>query len=290
MMITTPGITTSVCELIRRKALKVAGMVLMISAFLASPQGGCATYTGSVQIATGDYIFSDRTTSFYFHNGIRFSAGPLSISTNIPMVYQSSPWVSYSGAGMIPSGGTQHSQIGGRKHGDKMALVDTVQYDQVGLGDPSLHLDVELLRERRTVPSLHLTADLKAPLADMNSGFGTGEWDYSAGFSLAKTVGRSFVFVDVAYWVLGDLPDLVLHDAVAYGIAFGRPLAAGKYAVLISLSGYSRILEDTDPPAQVGIAISHRLSSSVSLSGNVALGVTESTPDVSASLGWQIGL
>jgi len=283
-------VTTSLCRLIHRWTFRFAAALLILSACLNTPPGDAATYTGSVQLTSGEYIFSERTTNFSFYNGVAFSAGPVGISVSIPITYQSTPWVSYSGSGMIPSGGDQHSEVGGRTHGGQMTLADTVEYDQIALGDPMLHADFELLKERKAIPSVYVTADLKAPLADIDRGFGTGEWDYGAGLSLVKGFGRSLFLIDVTYWVLGDLPDLELHDPVAYSFAAGHTLAAGKYAVLASFSGYSRVLDDVDPTAQVGIGASYSLNSGATLSGNVALGVTESTPDISVSLGWQIGL
>jgi len=269
---------------------RFAAALLILSVRLNTSPGHAATYTGSVQLTSGEYIFSERTTSLSLYNGVAFSAGPVGMYVSIPITYQSTPWVSRSGSGMIPSGGDEHSEVGGRTDGGRMTLADTVEYDQVALGDPMLHADLEVLKERKAMPSVYVTADLKAPLADLDRGFGTGEWDYGAGLSLVKGFGRSLLLIDVTYWVLGDLPDLELHDPVAYSFAVGHTLAAGKYSVLVSFSGYSRILDEVDPPVQVGIGANYSLDSGTILSGNAALGLTESTPEVSVSLGWQIGL
>jgi len=247
-------------------------------------------YTGSLQFTTGNYIFTERTSSLYFYNGVSVTHKAFRFSVSIPVIQQSTPWISYGGAGMIPSGGTQNSDVGGRKGRGRAAIVDTTSFDQVGLGDPLFHADFEVLRESKVFPSIRFMADVKLPVAEVDRGFGTGEWDYSGGLSLAKAVGGSFVFADMAYWILGDLPDLELQNPVAYSIAAGRLFAAGKIGLLASLSGYTRILEDIDPPVQIGLGINYRLDSKRSLNGSAAFGVTESTPDFSISVGWSIAI
>lgn len=268
----------------------MAGVVLAILATASSVTGQEITYTGSLQFSTGDYIFTERTNSFYLFSGLAVSAGPLGVSASIPVIMQSTPWVSYGGTGMIPSGGIQHSEVGQRKRGRKVALPDTIESEDVGLGDPLLRADVELLKAGKILPSVHIAAQLKVPLTDVDQGFGTGEWDYGGGVSLTKAVGGNFVFVDVTYWVLGDLPDLELQDPVAYSVTLCRPLTGGRFAVLASFLGYTEIIEDADPPAQVNLALTYRLASGRSLSASMVFGVRESSPDFSVSLGWRIGL
>lgn len=262
----------------------MVGMAFAISTTATVILGQEVTYNGSLQFATGNYIFSERTNSVYLFSGLSVSTGRLQVSANIPVIMQSKPWVSYSGVGQIPSGDKQHED------GRGVTLPDTTQYDEIGLGDPLLHAGVEVLKAGKVFPSVHLVAEFKPPLANADRGFGTGEPDYGAGMSLAKAVGRNFAFVDITYWVLGDLPDLELKDPVAYSVAVGRPLANGKYSVLVSFSGYTEILNDVDPPAQVGIGLTYRLDSGPSLTGSLAFGVTDSNPDFSVAFGWDIGL
>jgi len=272
------------------RGFAVAGVALAILATALSACGEGVAYTGSLQFSTGEYIFTERTNSVYLFSGVAVSSGRLSLTTSVPLILQSTPWVSYGGAGMIPSGGAQHSQVDGRARGRRVVIPDTSEFEQIGLGDPLMRVDVKLIKEGKTIPSVHLAAEAKVPLADVDQGFGTGEWDYGGGVSLAKTVGNNFVFVDMIYWVLGDLPDLELGDPLAYSIALGRPLAGGKFAVLASLSGYTEITDDTDPPAQLGLALTYRLASGRNLSGGAVFGLTESSPDFLLSFGWEIGL
>ncbi len=89
--------------------------------------------------------------------------------------------------------------------------------------------------------------------------------------------------------MLGDLPDLELQNPVAYGLSVGRPLSR-TLAAMVSVSGYSEIVDGTDPPAQVGLGLSYRIGGRRSLSGLAAFGFTESSSDISLSFGWRMGL
>ncbi len=274
-----------------------AGIALAILA-AAPATAQQLVYTGSIQFATGDYIFAQRTSSAYLFNGFSAYLGPMRVSANIPVIYQSTPWVSFAGGGMIPSGGTEHSetarQVGhgmnGRSGGGGVALVDTSTYNSVGVGDPLASATIEVLRQGRVGPSVRLTGYVKVPLADVERGFGTGEWDYAGGLSFAKNVGRTLVLVDLVYWFLGDLPDLELKDPVSYAVSLGRPLGDGRVSLLASLAGYTEIVPGVDPALQLGFGLSYLVGFERSLSASAGFGLTESTPDISLSVGWQFGL
>jgi hypothetical protein len=270
------------------------------SAGAASAQS--VTYVGSVQVSNGDYIFADRTTSFYLVNGLEVVAGPVSLSATVPVIGQSTPWVTY-GPTPVPSGGAQGGevarQIGGRTgQGSggqgRLAVVLPVPQEGVsystGIGDPLVRADVAVASHPGSRTTLRLNASAKIPIADPESGFGTGVWDYGAGISLATAARRANVFVDVSYWEFGDLPDLALKGAVAYGVAYGQVLGAGRWSVLTSISGWTPIVDGADPPIQLGIGVSRLVRFDRSVALSVGIGVTESAPDISIALGWRLGL
>jgi hypothetical protein len=249
-------------------------------------------YQGSAQYATGEYIFTQRTNSFYFFSGLSASFGPATVGMSVPLILQNTPWVSYGGGGMIASGGTEHDSVGGhvRGRGGRISLPDTASFAELAVGDPVGALDVKLWDERGVRPAVRAAAFAKAPLADVDRGFGTGEWDYGGGLSFAKTLGRLFLFADATYWVLGDLPALQLKDGVAYGGAVGVPLADLRWGLLASVSGSTRVVEGTDPPARIGVVLTRYLESERSVSVSGTLGVTESAPDLTLSVGWRLPL
>lgn len=272
-----------------RRALAGGACALLAVAPAATPQ---VTYQGSVQYATGEYIFTERTNSFYLFSGLSGSFGPATIGVSVPLILQNTPWVSYGGGGMIASGGTEHDSVGGHMPGQRgrISLPDTASFAELAVGDPVGSLDVELWDERGARPAVRVVAVAKAPLADVDRGFGTGAWDYGGGLSLTKTAARVFVFADATYWVWGDLPGLELKDGVAYGFAVGLPLGGLRWGLLGSVSGSTRVVEGTDPPAQLGLGLTRYLESARSLSMTATVGLTESSPDVALSLGWRLPL
>lgn len=277
------------CRSVSRGA--VAGALALLAA--ASAAAAQVTYSGSVQYATGEYIFAERTNSFYLFSGLSVSLGPVTLGASIPLIAQNTPWVSYGGGGMIASGGMEHDSVGGhmgRRGGGGISLPDTAPFDRVGLGDPVGSVEVELWRETGPLPSVRAVAVAKAPLVEVDRGFGTGEWDYGGGLSLAKTAGPAFLFANATYWVLGDLRELELKDGVAYAAGVGVPLAGAKWGLLGLFSGSTRVVEGTVPPAQVGVGLTRYLDAGRSLSGGASIGLSESSPDFTVSLGWRLPL
>lgn len=269
------------------------GLGLLTLAAAATSPAASLTYTGSLMYSTGRYIFTQRTQSLYLYNGITAMTGALSVSLSVPVIHQNTPWISLTGTGLIPSGGTQHGSVHQGMHGGSgghMALVDTTQYTKLGLGDPLVHVDLEIVPEKRILPSVKLTGDAKPPLASTTHGFGTGKWDYAGGLSLTKTFGTTYLFLDASYWELGNLPDQEFHNPLAYGVALGHAFGEGKYSALLSLSGDTRIQDNVDPPLQVNAAGSCRVSGRVNLSANLGVGLTESSPDFVGGLGWRVAL
>jgi len=303
----------------------IAVVVTTLLAPLSTAQ--TVTYTGSAQYSSGEYIFSERTHSVYLANGLSVTGDRVDASLSLPVIFQSSPWISYSLVGGIPSGGTQQGTVGGKKGqggrsttgtaqarsftgngqgpggngksdgdgtgrrpGETLVLPDTTSYTSVGIGDPSARLDVQLLRDGPSWLGLSLSASAKAPVADVDRGFGTGSWDGGLGLSLSKRLGSWFLFGDATYWWLGDMTDVTLNNSVAYSASVGRSLAGGKYGLLASLSGYTtEIIDNVSPPLQAGLGASYSLSQGkYGLNGSLTVGLTESSPDTAVAIGWHI--
>jgi hypothetical protein len=270
--------------------LAVAGAITVALATAAPASGGAVSYIGSVQLAQGTYFFDQTLRGVSFMNGFSLNAGAFTLSASIPLIYQSSPYVSYSGIGVLPSGGAESDLVKGRQGKEPVVLPEPVEYRQYGVGDPLLYMGIRLWEEGKVVPSLQVVGQAKVPLATLESGFGTGEWDYGAGISLGKRLGGVFLFADLGYWVLGDLPDLELKNPWSYVVSMGLPLSGGKAALMLSYSGLTEIIAGVEPPSALGLGLSIRVGSRSSLLFNGSLGLSESSPDFSASFGWSIGL
>jgi hypothetical protein len=268
------------------------------------------TYNGAFLFATGEYIFTERTSSAYLFNGFSVSEGRVRATLSFPLIWQDTPYISYTSGGVIPSGGPQHSTVGtelgtpmgmgpgsggtGQMGGRRVIVLppsDAVVFDAYGISDPLVRADVELLDERSGFATIGVNGAVKFPLSDVDSGFGTGEWDYSGGISLAKTAGRGFFLVDASYWVLGDMPDLEIKDPVALSVAYGRSVgSSGRYSIMGSVYASTPTLEGVDPPLTVAVTIMRLFDGGRSVSLTAYTGLTESVSDFSFAVGWRLPL
>jgi hypothetical protein len=269
------------------RPIAAAGVLLWALAAFAPADAADISYTGSLQFATGNYIFTERTNGLYLFSGISAQAPPMRFSASIPVILQNNPWITYTGTGLLPSGGTQDIDSDTR---GRIRLPDTTDYVDLGLGDLFLRGDLELFAMEGARPGLQISGSVKVPVADVEAGFGTGEWDAGFGLSTSMAAGGFLLMADAMYWFLGDMPGLVLEDALAYSASVGRPLSGGRIGLVASFLGYTKTFEDIDPPLQISFGFTYLKTSGSSFNGNCAAGLTESAPDVSVSLGWQIPL
>lgn len=276
--------------MIRLESLALAGVAMAALAGAGPAWAQRIDYSGSIQYAAGDYLFPDRSDAVFFYNGFGIAVGRVRVSASLPFVYQRAPWIVYtevtdtSGGAGSPDAGqdvTVSSAAG-------FSAVDTISSEEVGLGDPLFRADLHLLSESRLLPSLRVTFDMKAPVGDVEKGFSSGAWDFAGGLSLAKSVGTTLLFADLAYWYVGDMPEVELGNSLAYGVGVGRSLVGGKLGFLASLNGNSRIQSGVAPPVQLSLGISYILDLSRSLMVSASTGLTDSAPDISFAVGWLI--
>jgi len=253
-------------------------------------QGHKFSYTGSLQYSTGKYVFTDRTHSLYFSNGLDFNTGKLTIAASIPVIYQNSPFVSNSAIGMIPSGGNQSARMRQAIKNGKVSLPDTSAYSSVGIGDPMIYLFYDLIEENKVYPTVSISGGAKIPLATTSSGFGTNEWDYGFGLSLSKSVNNWMYMADASYWILGDTPDFQLDNSLAYDVSIGRVFSRQNIGLFGSFSGTTSANPDLNPALSLGLGLNYSISYDRSLNSTLNIGLTDSSPDVSLSVGWRIGL
>lgn len=291
--------STRVC---RASAILAIALCASEAARSQAPSQSLA-WVGNVQYATGDYIFTQRTWSVYVSNGLTWSGGRLRATATLPIVMQDAGWVQYGGGGMMlptggmasgPSTGTNGStaapggMMGVSMHGTNMTPSSNMPFSNVGVGDPIGRVELALWPADRSTVRLNVVASAKAPLADVNHGFSTGEWDAGAGFSGSATVGSLMLFGDAMYWSLGNPPGASLRSVVAYSVAAGRPLSGNRWSLLANVTGATSYWPGVEAPVQAGVGVGYLLESGSSINTFGAVGLTQTAPSLSVGIGWRV--
>jgi hypothetical protein len=269
------------------------------------------TYTGSLQFASGSYIFTEPTRTLSMYNGITWSTGRVRLTGSIPVILHNSGALTLVGGGYVPTGGTGHGAVGARSEGQKVRMgpggsnrsmvggfaslqteagpdstVEMPEGYEVTIGDPLLSAGLALFSGFGRVRSLEVTASAKPPLNDLESGVATGAWDVGAGGATVLGIGRVLAFVDVMYWRYGDLPELELRDGVSWAGGLAVPVTRAISATVFA-AGTNRIIATADPALTVSLGLSYRASQSSSGSVSAGGGLSVTAADVVASLGWR---
>jgi hypothetical protein len=260
----------------------------------------------ALSVSSGSYLFAERTTTWALTTGITVRGGGVSLRAILPFYLQNTTLVAGSGIGRIPTGGSSSGTVGdsgaarkGRGDGPHDSAPSpslshsTVEVPrsavtgyEAAAGDPEVALTWHALRTGST--GVALGAAVKAPVADTST-FGTGEWDAGAMLSLSHSFERVSLGLDLAYWHLGDLPDLDLRDPVSGTVSLSY---AGRSGWAGSLVGFAAtaVVEGFDGPASVGAALTKVSSGRSSWSLLSLVGLTETSPDVSVGLSWSVRL
>jgi len=274
-------------------------VAVLASAAVPTPAQSLS-YIGGMQYATGSFIFTQRTWSAYLSNGLAWSAGRVRVSASIPLVLQPAGWLQYNGSGMmVPTGGivgstngstSSNSGMGGAMHGGTITPASGMRFSGVGLGDPIGRIDVALLPSDAGRPSISLIGAVKAPFADVGSGFGTGKWDVGAGLSGAMNVNGVSVLAEAVYWNIGNPAGASLRNAVAYALSIGRAFPGNHWSMLGTVSGATSLWTGLEAPVQAGIGVGYLLESGSSVFATAAVGLTRTAPAISTGLGWRVPL
>lgn len=275
----------------------VAAIVGVTSTVVSAGAGGQQfAYTGWLQYATGRYGLNRKTSSLYLANGVTATMGRLRAAVNLPIVLQDGGSIQYGGTGIVPTGGmpghgaSDTMDAGMRRTNGGMMGDPSERREHVGLGDPFARVDLQLGGSPNRDRLLTVFGTVKAPATPVSSGFSTGEWDLGAGISVATSVATSLIFVDAAYWVLGDAPGLRFRNPLSYSVGLGRLVGDGSWSALASLMGTTPTLDGAPGPVILAGGVTHRSSSARALSFSLGIGLTTSAPSVTLATGWQASL
>lgn len=272
------------------KRVCLAGVLL----FAAVPTAAAQTisYDGILRYSQGKYTLDETVTSVFLINEISYSARGWWAELTVPVIYQDSANVRYVGGMPMPGGG--HHDGGNGHHGggggggmpgghDPPAQ----DFDKLGLADPYLSVGAIVFRDVFDRNSIATFASVKAPVANETQGFGSGEWDVGAGVSWYRRTPRDLFFAELAYWSLGDPPDVDLKNPIALEVSYGWALDDGRYLVEASLWGRTETVEGVDGPIAIDLTLSRALKSQHSVYVTAEAGLTESAPDYSLSVGYR---
>jgi hypothetical protein len=133
---------------------------------------------------------------------------------------------------------------------------------------------------------LGIFASLKAPVADERRGFGSGEWDSGLGLSWIRRTVRNLLFVEIAYWSLGEPPGVTLEEPVAFELSYGRVLSDSRYVVETTVWGRTETVAGTDGPLALDVTLRRSLNNQQAVYVTAEAGFTESAPDYSLVIGY----
>lgn len=260
---------------------------LVASLTLPSVAAQGVAYEGGVSLATGSYIFTTRTTGMTIATGIAYTVGRVTLRAGLPVFVQNTSLLAGSGAGMMPSGGGSGANagsggmMGGGGGGTAMA------HYRAAAGAPTVQLGWRVVNRAGT--TVTLSAATKIPATDTTA-YGTGKWDLGGWLSLThRPSGRTFGGLDVAYWHLGDLPQLDFRDPILGTATVGR-LFPTAWAGTLFVTGGTAALRGYEPPVSVGAGVTHLGRPSLLWGFTVAVGLTETAPEFSIGASWRVGL
>ena len=289
----------------RRFRMWPAAVLLLAAASGVEAQS--FSYTGAASYSAGNYVFDARSDSWVLTNALRMRAGPVDVSASFPFVVWNGGLVTTVAGGVtLPTGGTESGTVArrgsgetigtrgsGRRGGGSTVPVDTVTFASAysaRFADPYLSIDGELSSGFGTVRSVRVNVAAKAPMADVDSGLSSGEWDLGIGGSLVVGSGRVLFLADASYWWMGGMPDVELGDALSYAVGVSTAAFSGRGSVMATVSGMTRTIETMDAPVLLSASVGHGAGARSLLSATAGFGLTESAPDLYLALGWSVRL
>ena len=252
-------------------------------------------YHGGVAVLSGRYLFEERTTTWVLDTGASARVGRVTLQATVPIVRQNTQLVTGTGVGPVPSGGPMAGAVddSGRGHhgagvpsrGGIPVTEGAAPGYQTNLGDPLLRADFDAIAGRHARASVG--AVVKAPVAGVSE-FGTGEWDLGAAVSATGRVAEGWLLsCGASFWLLGDMPEYDFRDPVGGSLELTR----GVGTWMVSLYGVASTpsLHGYDAPVSIGLGF---VRSNVSGSWGVrtSVGLTETAPDVTAGVTWNLPL
>lgn len=227
--------------------------------------------SSSISYFSGDYGTDITTNTVYIPVTLTrfFSRAELSVS--LPYIYQE------SGEGVTAFGGFPL-----RTDDDDTGETRTAE----GFGDVVLSGRFYSLYEDVHPINLSLMGEIKFPTADEEDGLTTGEFDETIGIEMSKSLSERWqAIVDLYYTFIGDPENFEIDDEFNYnlGLSYGfTPYTA----LTVIYQERTALVDDEDNPRQIVTYVSHQIKESIGLIGGVLFGLTDGSPDVGITGGF----
>jgi len=173
-----------------------------------------------------------------------------------------------TGVGPVPHGsGNSHSGNGSSVGGGPTAgavlpqngggpPVETTQGWTTGLGDLRLGLGKRIFGGGVKLFRTDAVAAVKVPVADEETGLGTGEWDAQLGFTGEYRFWSATAYGGLTWNRLGDPAWIELNDALdAFAGADSEPLAGERLILSGWVEGHQEVVDGTGGRAAVGLSL-----------------------------------
>lgn len=272
-------------------------------------------YEGSASLASGTYIFAERTNSWMLSSGLALTAGPVTVRASVPAYLQNTTLVAGTATGPLPTGGASSHAVrdssaarrgrggsGGGTGGTSPAFAVVTAVDatsdgvdvpssavtglRAAVGDPSVGLSARVLRT--STLGVMVSAIAKIPVTDTAT-FGTCAWDVGGLLSLSYVLGGgTMLSANFGYWAMGDMPELPLRNPVLGSVALAHLFRAG-WGISSGVFGSQSMIEGFAAPVSIGAGLM-RGGGKGSLGFTVSVGVTETAPDLSIAASWRLSL
>mgnify|MGYP001813741073 FL=1 len=253
-------------------------------------------YEGAVRYSQGKYTLDETVTSAFLLNEFTYSSRNWFVEALLPVIYQDSNDVRYVGGmpmpvgehhgeGGMPGGSNDHGGHGGGHPGGPGSPSENL--NDLGIGDPYFRFGALVYRGVFDRNSIGVFGTVKAPVADEAQGFGTGEWDYGLGLSWSRRTARNLVYVELAYWSLGEPPDVTFSNPIAGEFTYGRVLSNPRFLLEATIWGRTETVPGIDGPIAIDLTLGRSLNGPHSVYFSVEAGFTESAPDYALVFGYR---
>lgn len=259
------------------------------------------TLTTSFQVTGGGYIYNTYSTLYLLYGGLRYQNNNFSLSGYIPVVAQNNSGFTQSGMMIIPTGidqngdGNMDGNMGEGGHG--MGMMNSQSNNLIGqnlsnhmgisLGDFYLYGTYQILKEYNNWVDLFVNPNIKFPTA---SKIGTGKFDYGISVNIRKSIESFTILAEVGFLKFGDPSGINYKDPFIFGIGLGKFISRSGNSVLLYFISYTKVIDTFEPPRQVSLGFNFNVSQTIGLSLIGSKGLSDYSPDFSASGGLNFNL